>query len=51
MLPNILQRVKDLGHKVFEGDNFDLNIIGERCQLDTNAFDDVLHVVYKVSGL
>lgn len=51
MLPNILQRVKDLGHRVFEGDNFDLNIIGERCQMHTNAFDDVLHVVYKVSGL
>lgn len=51
MLPNILQQVKNLGHQVFEGDNFDLNIIGERCQTGTNAFDDVLHVVYKVNGL
>lgn len=51
MLPYILQEVKDLGYEVFEGDNFDLNIVGERCQTNTNAFDDVLHVVYKVNGL
>ena len=51
MLPYILREVRDLGYDIFESANFDLNIIGERCQTNTNAFDDVLHVVYKVNGL
>ena len=51
-LPKILQRVKDLGHVVFDSQaDFDLNIIGERFTIEPNTFDDVLHVVYKCNGL
>ena len=40
-LPKILQRVKDLGHVVFDSQaDFDLNIIGERFSIEPNTFDD-----------
>ena len=52
MLPEILQRVKDHGFAVFDGEaDFDLNIIGLRNPLGrVNRFDDILYLAFKVDG-
>ena len=48
MIPPILQRVRDEGHKVFENGAYDLNIIGIRSKnRGAGEFDDWLAVVCK----
>ena len=48
MIPPILQRVRDAGHKVFEDGAYDLNIIGIRSKnRSAGEFDDWLAVVCK----
>ena len=51
-LPVVLQRVKALGYKVFDGDaDYDLNIVGIRSKDTTaNTFNDLMTVSYKVKG-
>ena len=51
-LPVVLQRVKALGYKVFDGDaDYDLNIVGIRSKDTTaNTFNDLMPVSYKVKG-
>ena len=51
-LPVVLQQVKALGYKVFDGDaEYDLNIVGIRSKDDTpNVFNDLMTVSYKVKG-
>ena len=51
-LPVVLQRVKALGYKVFDGDAaYDLNIVGIRSKDTTaNTFNDLMTVSYKVKG-
>jgi len=51
-LPVVLQQVKDLGYKVFDGDaEYDLNIVGIRSKDNTpNVFNDLMTVTYKVKG-
>ena len=45
--PSILQRVKDAGFVVFESNDYDMNIIGERNPNgETNKFDDWIHVLF-----
>jgi len=49
--PALLQRCKDMGFKVFESQDYDLNIIGIRNAEGTvNAFDDEMHVLYLKDG-
>lgn len=51
MLAPILQRVVDVGGKVFTKGDYNLNLIGIRNpQAQPNAFDDAMHVVYKENG-
>ena len=50
MLPLILEHLENLGHEVFDGGDFDLNLFGIRCGLNTNAFDDLLGCAYKEDG-
>jgi hypothetical protein len=48
----ILQKVQQLGFKVFTDGDYDLNIIGVRKANGTpNAFDDTLYCIYKVNGV
>jgi len=51
-LPIVLQQVKALGYKVFDGDaEYDLNIVGIRSKDNTpNVFNDLMTVHYKVKG-
>jgi hypothetical protein len=50
--PEILERVKAIGGKVFESQDYDMNIIGERNPNGRpNVFDDWIHVLYKEAGL
>jgi hypothetical protein len=51
-LPIVIQRAKDLGYAVFEGDaDYDLNIIGIRSKDTTvNTFNDLMTCSYKVKG-
>jgi len=49
--PALLQRCKDMGFKVFDTQDFDLNIIGIRnSESEVDQFDDELHVVYLSGG-
>lgn len=49
--PYLLNRVKALGFVVFESQDWDLNIIGERNPAgETNEFDDWIHVLYLENG-
>ena len=49
--PSILQRVKDAGFVVFESNDYDMNIIGERNPNgETNKFDDWIHVLFLEDG-
>ncbi len=50
MLPLILEHMKNLGHVVFDHGDFDLNIFGIRCNLNYNAFDDLLGCAYLEDG-
>jgi len=52
MLPVVLQRAKDLGHRVFDGDaDYDLNIVGIRSADKTpNVFNDTMTVSYRLKG-
>ena len=52
MLPDILQRVKDHGFVVFDGErDFDLNIVGLRNPTRiAGRYDDLLFVCFKVGG-
>ena len=51
MLPPILQHMKTLGHVVFAGADFDLNLFGIRAKADVpNAFNDLLGCAYTVNG-
>ena len=48
MLPAVLQRVKDAGHRVFTHGPYNLNIVGVRTPARaTNKFDDELHLAFK----
>jgi hypothetical protein len=49
MLPPILKRVKELGHKVFDGGHaFNLNIVGIRAnETRAGSFDDMITVTYR----
>jgi hypothetical protein len=51
-LPVVLQRVEDLGYRVFDGvAEYDLNIVGIRSRDTTvNAFNDLMTVSFKVKG-
>ena len=50
MIPLVLQRVRDEGHRVFEHGSYNVNIVGVRTPPGkVNKFDDELHVVYKDS--
>lgn len=50
--PEILERVEALGFVVFESQDYDLNIIGERNPRgEADQFDDWLHVIYKERGI
>ena len=50
--PKILERVKQAGFKVFESNDYDLNIIGERNPRGkVNKFDDWIHVCFTVDGV
>ena len=50
--PKILDRLEELGHAVFGGGDYDLNIIGCRKKDgSTDSFDDSLTVVYKINGM
>jgi|TARA_R110002124_G_scaffold72169_1_gene193232 hypothetical protein len=51
-LPVVLQRVKDLGYKVFDGAaDYDLNIVGIRSKDKTvNTFNDLITISYKLRG-
>ena len=41
MLPPVLQRIDALGHEVFTGENYDLNLFGIRsAQIRAGDFDD-----------
>jgi|TARA_R100000084_G_scaffold31342_1_gene12046 hypothetical protein len=47
-LPEILKRVKSLGHVVFTNGQWNVNLIGVRnSNRKANQFDDELHVVFK----
>mgnify|MGYP003109441367 FL=1 len=51
-LPVVLQRVKALGYKVFDGAaDYDLNIVGIRSKDTTvNTFNDLITISYKLRG-
>ena len=50
-LPNILERVKKKGYKVFTSGDYNVNIIGVRtANRISNSFDDFLYIVFKVKG-
>lgn len=50
--PKILDRVLSKGFRVFNGGDYDLNIIGVRSEDATpNVFNDKLHVCYTVRGI
>lgn len=47
--PAILQRVRALGHRVYTGGDYDLNVVIERGPSRTaGSMDDVIHVVYRL---
>ena len=50
--PAIITKVKQLGFKVFEDKDHDLNIIGVRnmSSKEANLFDDEIHIIYKERG-
>jgi len=50
--PPVIKRMRELGFKVFDTKDFDLNIIGVRNLNSTraNLFDDEIHIVYKERG-
>lgn len=51
-LPPILQRVKALGHAVFDNGDYDLNIVGIRSKNQVaNSFDDWITITYKADGI
>ncbi|QDP48301.1 MAG: hypothetical protein Unbinned4944contig1000_25 [Prokaryotic dsDNA virus sp.] len=48
MRPDVLTRLEEEGHYVFEAGAYNLNIIGVRTPPgEVNTFDDELHVVYR----
>ena len=52
MIPPILNKLKQLGHAVFEGGDYNLNLFGIRSKTrEANAFDDYLVCAYKEDGL
>ena len=50
--PHIIQKVREHGFKVFDKQDFDLNIIGVRNLQSkrANLFDDEIHIIYKERG-
>jgi len=49
--PEILTRAKAIGAVIFEGQDYDMNIIGERNPEGTsNIFDDWIHVLFLKEG-
>lgn len=49
--PEILERVKAIGATVFESEDYDMNIIGERNpNSQPNIFDDWIHLLYKADN-
>ena len=49
--PAILNRVAAMGFPVFENGDYDINIIGVRsAERHAGAFDDVIHLAFKVKG-
>ena len=52
MIPPILQKIQDAGHKVFTSGDWNLNLFGIRStSRDANGFDDWLGCAYKKDGL
>jgi len=50
--PAILNRVAAMGFPVFENGDYDINIIGVRsAERHAGAFDDVIHLAFKVDGI
>jgi len=50
-LPDILVKVKEKGHRLFQKGEYNLNIIAERVVSEmTNLFDDFVHVCYRKNG-
>lgn len=51
-LPPILRKVQNLGFKVFQAGDYDLNIIGVRTikNRKDNEFDDFIHIAYLLNG-
>ena len=47
MLPLILEHLKSLHYEVFDNGDFDLNLFGIRCSINTNTFDDILGCAYR----
>ena len=50
MKPLILEHIEALGYKVFDSDNYDLNLFGIRVGRDSNKFDDIVGCAYKDEG-
>ena len=51
MLPPVLQRIDTLGHEIFTGENYDLNLFGIRsAQIKSGDFDDWIGCAYRVRG-
>ena len=49
--PPVIKNIRALGFKVFENRDYDMNLIAARNPNNKpNAFDDVLHVLFKVDG-
>lgn len=50
--PEILQRIEAMGYVAFDNGDYDINLIGVRSrERVAGAFDDVIHLVYKKSGI
>jgi len=50
--PKILSALDDLDFATFDGDPYDLNIIGVRTESKiSNRFDDFLHVCFRLDGI
>ena len=48
VLPLVLERVRALGFRVFEGENYDLNLFGIRTKDPALTFNDYIGCAYKV---
>ena len=50
MRPLILEHIEAQGYKVFDNDNYDLNLFGIRVGRESNKFDDVVGCAYMDEG-